>query len=261
MIIPKNVDTTGIDVSYHWSERGLKLLFQGATGLEVRATILTRIDHVTIGVTDLKSGIGAYTRIGFDVDDAGIVRNDGDYLQLAPAPREGLRSIALASDDLAADSAAVRARHGIAYITLTAQNVQPATRHPNGVQRIERVYIAVKDVAASAAHYARVLGVPAPKMERGTVINADMAIFQFGPTALGLAQPNAPGVCADALARRGPGPFQILYRTSSMDAAAKWMSDHGLPPPARGIRNTGEQAMLVMPEHACGVVIGFVGPA
>src|SRR2546425_9575828 len=33
--------------------------------------------------------------------------------------------------------------------------------------RIERVYIAVKDVAASAAHYARVLGVPAPKMERG----------------------------------------------------------------------------------------------
>ena len=154
----------------------------------------------------------------------------------------------------------MRARHGIAYITLTAQNAQPASRHPNGVQRIERVYIAVKDVAAAAAHYARVLGVPAPKMERGTVINADMAIFQFGPTALGLAQPAGPGVCADALAR-GPGPFQILYRTSSMDAAAKWIADHGLPPPARGIRNTGEEAMLVMPEHVCGVVIGFVGPA
>src|SRR6266702_6841941 len=59
---------------------------------------------------------------------------------------------------------------------------------------------------------------------------------------------------ADALARCGQGPFQILYRTTSMDAAAKWMADHGLPPPARGIRNTGEQAMLVMPEHACGVV-------
>lgn len=189
-------------------------------------------------------------------------RNDGDTLQLVAAPREGLQSIALASDDLAVDSAAVRARRGIAYLTLTAhKDAQPASRHPNGVQRIERVYIAVKDVAASAAHYARVLGVPAPKMERGTVINADMAIFQFGPTALGLAQPAAPGVCADALARRGPGPFQILYRTSSMDAAAKWMADHGVPPPARGIRNTGEQAMLVAPEHACGVVIGFVGPA
>jgi len=226
------------------------------------AAIITRIDHVTIGVADPAAGIAAYRRIGFDVDDVGIARNDGDHLQLVPAPREGLQAIALASDDLAADSAAVRTRHGIAFITLLRQkNAQAASRHPNGVQRIERVYITVKDVAAAAAHYARVLGVPAPKMERGTVINADMAIFQFGPTALGLAQPAAPGVCADALERRGPGPFQILYRTSSMDAAAKWIADHDLPPPARGIRNTGEQAMLVMPEHACGVVIGFVGPA
>jgi hypothetical protein len=46
-----------------------------------------------------------------------------------------------------------------------------------------------------------------------------------------------------------------------MNAATKWMAGHGLPRPARGIRNTGEQAMLVMPEHACGVYIGFVGPA
>jgi Glyoxalase/Bleomycin resistance protein/Dioxygenase superfamily len=179
-----------------------------------------------------------------------------------PAPREGLQSIALASDDLDADSKAVHARHGIAFITLVAQkNAEAAGRHPNGVQRIERVYIAVHDVAAAAAHYARVLGVPAPKMERGSVIHADMAIFQLGATALGLAQPAAPGVCADALARRGPGPFQILYRTRSMDAAAEWIAGHGLPPPARGIRNTGEQAKLVSPEHACGVYIGFVGPA
>jgi predicted enzyme related to lactoylglutathione lyase len=177
------------------------------------------------------------------------------------SPGDGLQSIAIASDDFA-DSAATRARRGLAYITLIAQKkAQAASRHPNGVQRIERVYIAVKDVAAAAAHYARVLGVPAPKMEHGTVINADMAIFQLGATALGLAQPAGPGVCADALERSGPGPFQILYRTSSMDAAAKWIADHGLPPPARGIRNTGEGAMLVMPEHACGVVIGFVGPA
>jgi len=190
-------------------------------------TGLTRIDHVAIGVADLAAGIAAYRRIGFDVDDVGIALNDGDHLQLVPAPREGLQSIALASDDLAADSAAVRARRGIAYITLVAQkNAEGASRHPNGVQRIERVYIAVKDVAAAAAHYARVLGVPPPKMERGTLIHADMAIFQLGATALGLAQPVAPGVCADALARRGPGPFQILYRTRSMDAAAKWMADH-----------------------------------
>ena len=156
----------------------------------------------------------------------------------------------------------MRERGNADYVRLVAKSsARPASRHPNGVQRIERVYIAVRDVAAAAAKYSRVLGAPAPKMERGTVIHADMAIFQLGPTALGLAQPIAPGVCADALARRGPGPFQILYRTRSMDAAAKWMADHGVPPPARGIRNTGEQAMLVMPQHACGVVIGFVGMA
>ena len=176
--------------------------------------------------------------------------------------KEGLQSIALASDDPAADPAAVREPGGIDCLSLVApKKARAAGRHPNGVQRIERVYIAVRDLAASISHYARVLGVAAPKMERGTVIHADMAIFQLGATALGLAQPAAPGVCADALARRGPGPFQILYRTRSMDSAAKWMSDHGVPPPAWGIRNTGEQAMLVAPEYACGVYIGFVGPA
>jgi len=219
--------------------------------------MLTRIDHVTIGAADLAAGIAAYTRIGFDVDERGIAANDGDHLELLRSG-EGLQSIALASDDLAADSA----RGGADYIALVAKsNAQAASRHPNGVLRIERVYIAVRDVAAAAEEYRRVLGVPAPKMERGTVIHADMAIFQFGPTGLGLAQPNGPGVCADVLAHRGAGPFQILYRTSSMNAATKWMAGHGLPRPARGIRNTGEQAMLVMPEHACGVVIGFVGPA
>src|SRR5262249_47238382 len=70
----------------------------------------------------------------------------------------------------------------------------------------------------------------------------------------------APGPAAEALGRSGPGPFQVLYRTSSMGAAARWMVDHGVPPPARGVRNTGEQAMLVPPEQACGVYIGFVGP-
>jgi hypothetical protein len=223
--------------------------------------VITRIDHVAIGVAELAAGIAAYRRIGFDVDERGVARNDGDHLELVRSS-DGLQTIAIASDDLAADSKAMRARGNADYVKLVKQkNPTAASRHPNGVLRIERVYIAVRDVAAAAKEYSRVLGVPAPKMERGTVIHADMAIFQFGPTALGLAQPDAPGVCADALARRGPGPFQILYRTSSMNAATKWMADHGLPRPARGIRNTGEQAMLVMPEYACGVYIGFVGPA
>jgi hypothetical protein len=100
-----------------------------------------------------------------------------------------------------------------------------------------------------------------PPTQRGAVIKADMTVFNLGPTGLTIAQPAEPGPADEALRRRGPGPFQVLHRTSSMDAAARWMADHGMPPPARGVRNTGEQAMLVGPEHACGAYIGFVGQA
>ncbi len=200
--------------------------------------------------------MAAYSRIGFLLDERGAARNDGDYLELVPGGN-GLQAIAVRSDDLAADSA----RGSVEYVRLVDGGRPPGpSRHPNGVLRIERVYIAVADLEAAVASYGRVLGLP-PKIERGTVINADMAIFQIGPTGLGLARPAGPGVAADALASRGPGPFQILYRTASMNAAAEWMAGHGVPPPARGIRNTGEQAMLVPPAHACGVYIGFVGPA
>jgi glyoxalase-like protein len=141
------------------------------------------------------------------------------------------------------------------------RQVPRAGNHPNGVLRADRVYIAVPDVAAAAQTYSRVLGMPAPPVQRGNVIKADMAVFDLGPTGLTVAQPAEPGPAAEALSRVGPGPFQVLYRTSSMDAAARFMADHGVPPPARGIRNTGEQAMLVGPENACGAYIGFVGPA
>jgi hypothetical protein len=82
----------------------------------------------------------------------------------------------------------------------------------------------------------------------------------LGPTGLGIAQPYAPGPAADALERRGPGPFQALYRTTSMSAAARWAQEHGLPPLTRGVRSHGEHAMLATPGVACGAYIGFVGP-
>jgi catechol 2,3-dioxygenase-like lactoylglutathione lyase family enzyme len=211
----------------------------------------------------------------------------------------GLRYIIVQSDDLAADVKAMRARGVDVSDAMDGERSTPAGgklrwksaalgprnalpiffiehltpmeerrraapgagRHPNGVQRVERAYIGVTNLAAATDAYARVLGVPAPKQERGTVIMADMAVFNLGSSGLTLAQPSGPGPAADAMARRGPGPFQVLYRTASMDAAARWMADHGVPPPARGIRNTGEHAMLVTPENACGAYIGFVGPA
>jgi catechol 2,3-dioxygenase-like lactoylglutathione lyase family enzyme len=140
------------------------------------------------------------------------------------------------------------------------KQVPVAGNHPNGVYALERAYIVTQDAEAAAATYAKVLGVPQPPLRRGTVIMSNMAVFEVGPTGLGIVQPYAAGPAADALERRGPGPFQALYRTTSMGAAARWMQEHGMPPPARGVRNTGEQAMLVTPGDACGAYIGFVGP-
>jgi hypothetical protein len=227
--------------------------------------MLTRIDHVTIGVADLDAGMAAYARIGFDVRrdaDCAVALTQKDFLELRKSSTQGLHHIYLQSDDLPVDLAAIQKRDRVESLKLVGQReALPAARHPNGVLRLERVYIAVTDLAAAAEAYRRALGTAAPKVERGTVIMADMAVFNFGGAGLTLAQPYGPGPAAEALARRGPGPFQALYRTSSMDAAARWMADHGVPPPARGIRNTGEQAMLVPPEYACGAYIGFVGPA
>jgi len=210
----------------------------------------------------------------------------------------GIRYVILQSDDLAAEVAAMRSRgvdvsdvmeggrrtpagqelrwkaaalgprnplpiFFIQHVTPIAERrsqVPDAGKHPNGVYTIERAYIVVPEADAAAATYAKVLGLPQPPLQRGTVIMADMAVFQLGPTGLGIVQPYAKGTAADALERGGPGPFQTLFRTTSMGAAARWMQERGMPPLARGVRNTGEQAMLVPPGEACGAYIGFVGP-
>ncbi|MGH7413887.1 MAG: VOC family protein [Candidatus Rokuibacteriota bacterium] len=291
--------------------------------------MLTRIDHAMICVPDLTRGIEAYARLGFTVYPGGahtgrathnaIAFHDEDYLELlsirdrsavAPgSPDEalaeyldeggGFRIVALQSDDLAADVAAMRQRgvevgeirdggrrtpegqelrwraaflgprnelpiFFIQHLTPLHERKAQAVRlgsHPNGVLRVERAYVAVPDVADAARTYSRVLGLAVPGLQRGTVIKADMAVFDLGPTGLTLAQPAGPGPAAEALARRGPGPFQVLHRTRSLDTAARVLAANGVPPPARGVRNSGEPAMLVAPEHACGAYIGFVGPA
>lgn len=209
----------------------------------------------------------------------------------------GIRYVVLQSDDLVADVAAMRARgvdvsdvldggrqqggqhfrwkwamlgtdnplplFFIQHLTPMAErrkHTSGAGPHPNGVRFLERVYIVVQDLEASVTAYARVLGADAPRMYKGTVIMSHMAVFQFGPAGLTVAHPYAPGPASESLERRGPGPFQALFRTTSMGAAACWMQEQGMPPPAIGTRDTGEKAMLVSPGEACGAYIGFVGP-
>ena len=209
----------------------------------------------------------------------------------------GIRYAILQSDDLASDVAAMRARgvdvsdvmdgarrtpggqalewkaavlgpknplplFFIQHLTPLAERraAAGAAAHPNGVRFLERAYIVVEHLEASVAAYSKVLGVSEPRMYKGTVIMSHMAVFQFGQAGLTIAHPYAPGPAADHLERRGPGPFQALYRTTSMRAAARWMEKNGMPPPAVGTRDTGEKAMLVSPAEACGAYIGFVGP-
>src|SRR5262249_21262441 len=138
----------------------------------------------------------------------------------------GLRYIAVQSDDLAADVVQMRQRgvdisdpregrrdtptgQALRWQAATLGSRYPlplffvehptplherrqasqAGTHPNGVLRVEHVYIAVTDVAAAAETYSQVLGMPAPKVQRGAVIKADMAVFDLGPTGLTVAQP------------------------------------------------------------------------
>jgi catechol 2,3-dioxygenase-like lactoylglutathione lyase family enzyme len=209
----------------------------------------------------------------------------------------GIRYVVLQSDDLTAEVAAMRSRgvdvsdamdgsrrtpsgqtlqwksavlgpknplpiFFIQHVTPMAERRKQAPEagsHPNGVYTLERTYIVAHDAEATAATYAKVLGMPLPKMVNGTVIMSNMWVFQIGANGLGIVQPYAPGPAADALARRGPGPFQALYRTTSMGAATRWMQAQGMPPLARGVRNTGEVALLAPPEHTGGAYIGFVG--
>ncbi|MBV9170315.1 MAG: VOC family protein [Chloroflexi bacterium] len=239
------------------------------------------VDRVVVQVRDMQRGLRAYADLGFALD-SDMACTATDCLQLARGDPEGLHTIVIETDDLAAEVAAMRTRGvdvsesaahdtGRFAISLGAANplplelVQAATRpgpdvHPNGILRIERTYVVVPELSGLVEAYARILNMQVPPLERGRVINADMAVFQVGRVGLGVATPIGPGPAAESLARRGPGPFQVLYRTRSMGAAVRWMLEHGLPEPARAIRNTGEQAILVSPERACGTYVALVGP-
>jgi len=223
-------------------DRGLIEFLAGGAGLR----------YVIVQSDDLAADVAAMRQRGVDVSDATEGR------RRTPAGQELRWKLAILG---ARNPLPICFIQHLTPLEERRRQVPRAGHHPNGVLRAERVYIAVPDVAGAAKTYGRVLGMSMPPVQRGNVIKADMAVFDLGPTGLTVAQPAEPGPAAEALARRGPGPFQVLYRTSSMDTAARWMVDHGLPPPARGVRTTGEQAMLVGPAEACGAYIGFVGPA
>lgn len=209
------------------------------------------IRYVVLQTDDLDAEVAAMRKRGVDVSDPieGSRRSPtGAELRwkvATPGPRNALPLVFIQQ---------------LTPLAERRKQVPLPGNHANGVYKLERAYIVTHNAESESLVYANVLGMPQPKLSKGTVIMSDMAVFQIGPTGLGIATPYADGPARDALERRGPGPFQALYRTTGMGAAARWMQEQGLPPLVRGVRATGEHAMLATPAEACGAYIGFVGP-
>lgn len=206
--------------------------------------------RVTVRSDDLAEDIAAMRRRGVDVEDpmdGELLTADGHTLRWKSAELGSNNPLPLSF---------------IQHLTPLDERWAYLPRsgsHPNTALRLERAYVAVPNVREAATDYSNVLGIPIPVLERGTVINSLMAVFYLGSTGLAVAEPTEPGSTSEVLANRGPGPFQVLYRTRSIEVGDAWIQNHGLPPPTRGVRLSGEHAMLVAPEDACGVFLGFAG--
>ena len=207
-----------------------------------------------------------------------------------PSARDGLHTMALRSDDIDADVTRLMAvgllataPRGDTVGTLPRRSadveafiplrlVEPnyetdelhaafghPDSHPNTVTTLERTYVAVESIAEGLQAVEQALGIPAPKPEMGTVIMSMMSVFYLDAVGIAVAEPRGAGPTADALAANGPGMFQILFRAGHLDEAERVMVSHDIPSPQRGTRLSGESALLVTPEHACGVYVAMAG--
>ena len=263
--------------------------------------MLTAVDHIVVGATDLDRLVDTFLRIGFTV----TAKGDGPRLARAVfancflefrevdalGSAEGLQRIVLRSDDLDAElvrlrSSGVRVSEPIdeeldlgehspirrrsdvdAVVPIGLVERDPDDMiahlgdptHPNTATSLERVYLAVDSIQRELHPFARVLGIPAPEPELGTVIMSLMSVFYVGAVGIAVAEPRGPGPTADALRANGPGLFQLLFRADHLDQAARVMADNGLPAPSRGTRLSGESALLVDPANAGNVYVGLAG--
>jgi catechol 2,3-dioxygenase-like lactoylglutathione lyase family enzyme len=213
--------------------------------------------RVRIPVPNLAEAAERYRALGFEVvvgAASGLVVTPTGDLELTAS--EGRPDIVLSSPSTTPGPGGLP----LSFEVPTADQHHREAVHPNTVLRVERVYIVVPDLEAALPLYSAALGLAMPPIQQGMVIRARMGIFDVGPVGIGVATPFEAGPAADALQLGGAGLFQALFRVRSMASAALWMVEHGLPPPARGTRNTGEQALLVQPQHAAGIYIALVGP-
>ncbi|HET7566026.1 MAG TPA: VOC family protein [Gemmatimonadaceae bacterium] len=239
--------------------------------------MLRCIDHLVIAVRDLARAAADYQRLGFTVTPGGehvnggthnalIAFADGSYVELLAftepdrpqahrwwpllARGEGLIDFALASDDLAAETDALRARgldiegpldggrtrpdgRRLAWRTIVVhdapaetplpfviEDVTPralrvpggdATEHPLGATRVDGVMVVVDDLHRSAAAFAELIGTAGTPVVSPAAGVSAACRFPIGRQWMTLVEPDAsPSDIRAHLQQRGAGPYDVV---------------------------------------------------
>ncbi len=121
---------------------------------------------------------------------------------------------------------AAGAGHGLPFLIqdITDRSVRvpggDAAVHPNGVLGIDRLILAVNDLETVGRQYADLIGTdPAPGDTATDLDQTTRAIVvQAGRDPIELHQPDGDGPVADQLAKRGNGPYAVVfYGTEAKD--------------------------------------------
>jgi methylmalonyl-CoA/ethylmalonyl-CoA epimerase len=136
---------------------------------------------------------------------------------------------------------------------------------PVGVLRIDHVGVAVADLDAAIAFYARVFGMRCVHTEDNTEqgVREAMLAVGDGPDRLQLLAPLTPSsAIAKFLDRSGPGVQQVAYTVADVDAACRAARAHGLrvlyDEPRRG--TAGSRINFIHPKDAGGILVELVQP-
>lgn len=245
------------------------------------------LDHIVIAVRDLERAIDDYKQLGFTVVPGGrhpvgtynglIAFADGSYIELisfyrdnpehrwwaALQQHEGLVDFCLRTDDLAGDTAKLRAagvkiedpvpwsrtrpdgyqlkwllslavapHRGVAPfiiqdVTPREERVPREIDHPNGVTGIGAVLVAVDDLPTVERWYEAVLNTQARKIAREN-FQANGVAFHIGPHRLELLAPSdRSGAVAEWLRSFGPSPFAATLRANKKLPPMDLQRTHG----------------------------------
>jgi methylmalonyl-CoA/ethylmalonyl-CoA epimerase len=134
-----------------------------------------------------------------------------------------------------------------------------------GILRIDHVGIAVADLDAAIAFYARVFGMRCVHQEVNEEQGVREAMLAVGPGAdrLQLLAPLRPdSTIAKFLDRNGPGVQQVAYTVADVEVAAAALRGRGVrllyDTPRRG--TSGSRVNFVHPKDAGGVLVELVEP-